>query len=145
MSGILEAVSFRDFWTEDQIRKLVVHYMEHAAAVLYPQSSQSGSATNHQTMHSLLIFSTSKQQTWLVANQLLLWCVLDDRRKEEPRVQWWTERDQVEPLAANPNYSPTSGVLHIGSRRKEWLFSKSLFQTVDVVDAVRQLLLRAAS
>lgn len=145
MSGILEAVSFREFWTEDQIRKLVVQHVEHTAAAMYPDLSPSGSIADEQALHSLLIFSTSKQQTWLVADQVELRCVLDDRRKEQPKVQWRINRDQVEPLEADYNYSPTSGVLHIGSRKKGWLFSKRLFQSIDVIDAVRRLLSRADS
>jgi hypothetical protein len=138
MSGILEAVSFRDFWTEDQIRSLVVQYITRNAT-LYRQSIELTEPIDERSLRTLLIFSTSKQQTWLVADEFSLWCILDDRRKEQPRVQWWIKKDEVEPLREVCDYSRTSGVLYIGARQKGWLFSKSLFQAVDVTDAVRRL------
>jgi hypothetical protein len=140
MSGILEAVSFRNFWTEEQIKQLVARYIERIYAVLYSEHHKIDDAT----MATLLIFSTSKQQTWLVADQHLLACVLDDRRKEQPRVQWHTKRETVEPLRVNRDYSRTSGVLYFGSRQKGWLYSKNLFQTTDPVDAVKQFLFNTA-
>jgi hypothetical protein len=140
MSGILEAVSFRSFWTEDQIKRFLARYVEHAVAVLHPQLS--AGPVDVQTLRALLIFSTSKQHTWLVADQFTLWCILDDRRREEPKVPWSTGRDKVEPIRASLHYSQDSGVLYLGARTKEWLFSKCLFRgTDDIVESVRQLVL----
>jgi hypothetical protein len=143
MSGILEAVSFRDFWTDDQIRGLVAQYIERLVA-RYRESAGQAGPIDVQSLRSLLIFSTSKQQTWLVTDDLSLRCILDDRRKEEPRVQLSIKREEVEPLRANYDYSRASGVLHFGGSQKGWLFSKSLFQSVDVTDAVRRLLAAGA-
>ena len=136
MSGILEAVSFREFWAEDQIKKLVTEYVNHAAAAFHKTTN----SVDPAGMSALLIFSTSKQQTWLVVDQLSLRCVLDDRRREAPRVQWAIKIDEAEPIRADYDYSRDSGILYIGSRTKEWLFSKRLFQTTSVVEAVRKLL-----
>jgi hypothetical protein len=137
MSGILDAVSFRGFWTEDQIKHLVARESEKLTQAPCPHSDHQ---LDESTLRTLLVFSTSKQQTWLVADRWMLRCVLDDRRKEELRVALFIKRDQVEPTRANYDYSPSSGVLYFGSRTKGWLFSKSLFHGSDIVEAVRQLL-----
>jgi hypothetical protein len=96
---------------------------------------------------ALLMFQTSKQQTWLVATHARLYCVLDDLNKGSTRVQWSLPADK---LVANSSVvaevsvgskTDKTGLLRIGERRN-WLFTKRLFATKGIEAAVRDLIAR---
>jgi hypothetical protein len=71
MSSTSDFIGYRQFASRQEIGSLV---------------AQSESVTN--LPRTLLIFSTSRQHTWLVATTKSLACVLDDVRREDPRIQW---------------------------------------------------------
>src|SRR5258706_6174623 len=83
---------------------------------------------------ALLVFQTSKQQTWLVATRARLYCVLDDLNKSFTRVQWSISADkliangQVAVQISASDKTERTGRLNIGDHRN-WLFSKKLFPT----------------
>lgn len=96
---------------------------------------------------AMLIFQTSKQQTWLVATGFRLYCVLDDLDKSSTRVQWTIPADKI---ADNDNLiiemttrekTDRTGLLDI-SERRNWLFSKKLFASEPIEDKIRELLTR---
>ena len=88
----------------------------------------------------MLIFSTSKQRTSLVTDGWVVYLMLDDIRREEPRVQWIAKGVEAQPVRAQYDYSPESGVLNFGQHEKDWLFSKNLFRDRDIVAAIQQFL-----
>jgi len=96
---------------------------------------------------ALLIFQTSKQQTWLVATRARLYCVLDDLNKSFTRVQWSIPADSLvadDKIAVEisaRDKSERTGLLNVGKRRN-WLFSKKLFP-IDGPDArVKEMIRR---
>lgn len=96
---------------------------------------------------ALLLFQTSKQQTWLVATRARLYCVLDDLNKSFTRVQWTMPAEKLvlsEDVTAEistHDKSEKTGLLSIGDRHN-WLFSKKLFPAEDLPDKVRTLIAR---
>jgi hypothetical protein len=110
---------------------------------------------NIEDARALLIFATSKQQTWLVATSVKLYCVLDDLRDKAP-VVWWhllyeigpegsvslftDEREVVYIHAAER--SPESGVIIFGPY-KEWLYSLKLFTSMPIEESICRLLIEA--
>ncbi|HEY0349654.1 MAG TPA: hypothetical protein VGC60_16010 [Pyrinomonadaceae bacterium] len=96
---------------------------------------------------ALLIFQTSKQQTWLVATRARLYCVLDDLNKSFTRVQWTTPADklvagdQIAVEISTSDKTERTGRLNIGERRN-WLFSKKLFPTEGPEARVKEMITR---
>jgi len=96
---------------------------------------------------ALLIFQTSKQQTWLVATRSRLYCVIDDLNKSFTRVQWAISADTLvagDTLAVEittRSRSGRTGLLNIGPRRN-WLFSKKLFPLEGPETKVKELIQR---
>jgi hypothetical protein len=96
---------------------------------------QSGRLAPHdKASDTLLLFETVQQRTWLVATRQKLLCVLDDvkTRASGRLIQWELAFDDAVPIAAHA-YKPEVGLIDIG-RRKNWLFSLSLFPTPDSVE-----------
>jgi hypothetical protein len=85
---------------------------------------------------ALLIFSTSTQQTWLIFSPLRIYCILDDRERENPVLRWSMDLpDVLEAPIKVKEYSAVSGALDIGER-KDWLYSKRLFPEQDIKNVV---------
>lgn len=97
---------------------------------------------------ALLIFQTSKQQTWLVATSAGLYCVLDDLGKGFTRVQWAISSKHLVSggtLTASisaRDESERTGLLDVNERRN-WLFSKKLFTAKGIEASVRDLISKA--
>jgi hypothetical protein len=127
VDGILAAVSQRAFRTETQIREFVRDDIERKVETLYGQIDKAKSAIRLNDLRAMRIFATDQQQTWIVADSRMAYCVLDDRRREEPRIQWRTKLENVVPVKAGESWPTATGVVHFGNRPKEWLYSKELF------------------
>ena len=96
---------------------------------------------------ALLIFSTSKQQTWLVATPKRLYCILDDVRKPEPHINWSLDKK----LLLDPNgklkirlrskeYTDRSGLVDIGDKHQDWIFTRSLFPSGNIEQRIEELI-----
>ncbi len=74
----------------------------------------------------LLLFSTLKQHTWLVATATKLFCILDDEkaRATDRLIQWVQPWESIRSVQVKP-YKTKSGLVTIG-RRQNWLYSKEL-------------------
>jgi hypothetical protein len=122
-----------DFKSADEIIRLVAEYPS-----ILPQEDLTGA-------EALLIFQTSKQQTWFVAGTRGLYCVLDDLNKSFTRVQWMipfdrliTDGKKILSLATH-DYTERTGLLDIGDRHN-WLFSKKLFTNEDIKTSINKLI-----
>ena len=94
---------------------------------------------------SLLIFQTSKQQTWLVATDKRLYCVLDDLPLSFTRVQWSMSKDiltsggDVTVSIGTRDKTDRTGLLDIG-KHTGWLFTKKLFSGESIDARVKRLI-----
>ena len=94
---------------------------------------------------ALLIFSTSKQHTWLVATNLRLYCILDDVRRDEPHINWslpakriFSSQRYILKITVQDKSSLT-GTITIEGISRPWLFTKRLFNGSPIEESIRQL------
>jgi hypothetical protein len=79
---------------------------------------------------NILIFKTDAQRTWISFSTAGVVCVLDNRPRGEDyfMVQWFQRLDDIKPSSVTTqDRSDQSGLLGIGTR-KNWLFSRQLFE-----------------
>ena len=142
LGGILAAVTQRDFWSERRILDHATRTVEETAKRLYTSLPDADRARAKVLLRAMLLFSTSKQRTWLVTDGCTLYSVLDDVRREEPSVQGLATGPDLQPVRAQYDQSPETGVVYFSKNGKDWLFSKDLFPDGDVVAAIHRFLNR---
>ena len=97
---------------------------------------------------ALLIFSTSRQHTWLVCTKERLYCILDDLRTDNPHINWSIPKRQlisggeVSIKLRSRNRSEFAGLVDIGDEHPNWLYTKRLFSSESVEDQIRALIRR---
>jgi hypothetical protein len=139
MSFVQSILGLRSFASEDEIKRFVAQSKEFA-----PQIEDIAAAK------TLLIFTTSRQQTWLVATAARLYCVLDDVQ-EKPTI-WWVlnivgpaEEPRLTTLTGEPvrlsygDRSDESGVISVDTLG-DWLYSKKLFTTFSLEESISRLI-----
>jgi hypothetical protein len=100
---------------------------------------------------ALLIFSTSKQHTWLVCTKERLYCILDDIRKDRPHINWSMEKSslisggEVTIKIRTREKSEFTGLVDIGDEHPHWLYTKRLFASQSVESQIRSLIKRNMS
>lgn len=98
------------------------------------------------------IFDTNKQTIWLKITNNGLECHLDDRRSGKTNSHQWTlTKEQLTSILSENSYKVYSGlkinlgVFSLGSR-KNWLCSKKLFPTPDLLEVkLRDILEKSTS
>lgn len=97
---------------------------------------------------AILIFKTSKQQTWIVSTSERMYCILDDLRNETPHINWSMRKDSIAnndditlPIKTRDK-SNTSGLVDIGTKHTDWYFSKQLFSATPIEESIRSLISR---
>jgi hypothetical protein len=97
---------------------------------------------------ALLIFSTAKQQAWLVATPERLYGVVDDLRKERPRINWSISKrklvsdENVSTKLISRDKNELSGLIDIGDSCTNWLYTKRLFVDDHIKNQIRSLIRR---
>lgn len=92
---------------------------------------------------TLLLFHTSKQKTWLISTNERLYCILDDIRESEPYINWTIPKeDLVEGDKVTVKILAKDHTIDIGEEHQNWLYSKRLFNNIDVAASVRQFIER---
>lgn len=110
----------------------------------YDSSKESPEKSN-----SLLIFNTSSQQTWLIATEMRLYCILDDLRKPTLHINWSINRDQIiqnNKIIIDLNTrdkTENTGLLDIGKYHNKWLFSKKLFLRESIITMLKTMLTKS--
>lgn len=123
-----QSPGYREFRDPETIRDLIKRANEFDAEEESPESAR-----------TLLIFQTSKQQTWLAASATRLSCVLDDIRKQTPRLQWSVPTRDAADVETHSKTDQT-GLIDIGRRHRAWLYSKRLFPDTLIQERVRELI-----
>lgn len=129
---IAKLLGRRDFYSEPDIISFV---------------KNSGNYTNDDLKRAkaLKIFQTSKQRTWVVSTNKVLYCILDDNRKDKPIVRWSYPKSSIIRETkiyieiSYQDYSEKSGLLSIG-KRKDWYYSKKLFKCSDIKKEIENLI-----
>jgi len=135
---------------ETQIRKLLLgrgEFKSRKEIIDVVKSFAGNGGEDFDDAETLLIFQTSTQQTWLVATNQRLYCVLDDLNKSFTRVQWATTSTELRKVG--DKFSEISvrdkndrvGLLQIG-KHKNWLYSKNLFTGENVANLLSNLVMR---
>lgn len=94
----------------------------------------------------LLFFSTSTQQTWLVSTEERLYCILDDVEKDTPHLNWSIPKDQLVsgneiPIQfSSRDKSAKTGLVDIGPKHKNWLYTKQLFSQTPIEVAITNVI-----
>ena len=145
MSLIEHLLGYRSFSSVSEIVKRV-QQAENEAGPLFWQEKQHTNRVREQDVpygdlpasqyftggSPLLIFATSRQQTWLVLAGERLYFVLDDIRRSEPQIKRSVLLDDLKfqdgrvAVDVRPK-SATTGLVDVGLRRRGWLYSKRLF------------------
>ena len=105
-------------------------------------------AENPGEADALLIFSTAKQQAWLVATSERLYGVVDDLRKEKPRINWSIPKrklvsgEGISTKLISRDKNELSGLIDIGDACTNWLYTKRLFVDEHIKSRVRSLIKR---
>lgn len=129
----------RPFYTVAQIRDVITQSLNY--------SSHDGTAP--AAARALLLFQTSTQQTWLVRTERRLYCILDDRRKSSPHINWSMATADIvadgklELEVSFDERSPVSsksGLVHFGPKHRNWLYSKKLFASEPVAEQLDRFL-----
>ena len=144
MSGIFaRAFGYREFLGEDAIKEWTAGWMRKGRL-----TSDISSST---PLRAMLIFSTSKQQTWIVTggnavDPLLFTCiVLDDLRKEDPSPPTLLPYHHELPVRVEPTETATAGKIYFGTRPRGWFYSKKLFADRDPAEAITNFLKQATT
>jgi hypothetical protein len=140
LSNILAAVSQRDFLTREQLTELVTRTVGQPDRARAARLSDGGYTVDLSKLRALMLHSTPKQQTWLIADQRRVYVVLDDRRKEEPLIMASLPLGLARPVSVNLGDSEANGSVHLGSLGSDLQYSKILFQRADVRTVIEQFL-----
>lgn len=94
---------------------------------------------NLDKVGSLIFFKTKRQQTWLIASNQNLYCVLDDILSDKFEVRWKITKDElvdslgevILQIEIDSSFRENSGRIDFGHNHKNWLYSKNLFPSPD--------------
>jgi len=91
------------------------------------------------------LFENSNQKTYLIKTNKRLYKILDDRRKEEPMVNWSVKVEKLTNENKNPfkviDYKKDIGKLALNiDADKGALYTKKLFSNIDINEALTDLL-----
>ena len=78
----------------------------------------------------LILFSTSKQKTWILANKEYLFCFLDDTSKDSFELRWKERKiNLLDSIKIKADFKEKTGIVDFGANHKRWLYSKELYKT----------------
>ncbi|MEM8789387.1 MAG: hypothetical protein AAGE76_14100 [Pseudomonadota bacterium] len=104
-----------------------------------------------ESEHSIVVFETSRQRTYLkiVANGIECWLL--DKRTNNNDLKWTIERSELanilqndQSLKVTSGYKVRTGTFQIG-QRKNWLYSKDLYPDAELFEMRLEEFLKRAS
>jgi hypothetical protein len=120
----LAEIGLGGFYTQDAITSIVER-----SGVCEP---------SEKIRHTLPLFQTERQRTWLAASDRRLFCVLDDEKKRSSGnlIQWVLPHERIIPIVARPG--DRIGTVDIGEREK-WLYSSRLHSPDELPGKIEKL------
>jgi|GEM_PF-4119807 len=102
--------------------------------------SYKDSNDNEYKIEKLLIFVTEYQRTWILAiKNLGVICILDDSRKDKPKLKWLIGINQIKLLNLEKDikiydsHKLNYGSIDFGPKHKNWLYSKALYPSQKLI------------
>ena len=96
-----------------------------------------------ETAKYLVFFETSKQRTYLVATETMVYIILDDTRLKDPKVNWSAKKADFVKMPINIKQKDEKiGHFDFGNKRKEWLFNKAFFEDNDLKNKIVELIMK---
>lgn len=92
---------------------------------------------------ALLLYKTSKQQTWLVSTKERLYCILDDNREDNLNINWSVPKktlisnEKLSDVIRTKSISNGQGLVDIG-QEKNLYYSEKLFAKTDIKSKIMQ-------
>lgn len=120
----------RDYFSKDEIIEFVKN------SKIYDSSRE-----KLDEAAALLIFQTTKQQTWLVSTNEKLYCILDDNRENKPYINWsipkrvLIEGKRLSNEIKIREHSDEIGMVDIGPE-KDLFYSKKLFKKSEIKTSI---------
>lgn len=128
-------------------------YKTYLQPPVQPQEEEPDTASDEsadERLNEILVFKTSKQETWLSVLPQGLHCRIKDSREGRGGPQWTLSKTQSKEILGsgsfqvNSGYKVKTGTFTLGPRRN-WLYSKVLFPEPDYLHGVLKQLLENAS
>ncbi|MCH8905525.1 MAG: hypothetical protein IH840_00420 [Candidatus Heimdallarchaeota archaeon] len=101
------------------------------------------SIEDSNSAETILLFSTSKQKTWLIVTNRRMYCILDDIRKNKPLIAWskpksaLTKDNEVYLDITAQDKTDEVGIVNIGPKMKNWYYTKSLFDKTKLSASIK--------
>jgi hypothetical protein len=94
------------------------------------------------SLKHIMLFNTSKQRTWLLADNEFVYCFLDDTTKDSFEFRWKETKSNLKgKIIVNPNVKPKVGIVDFGQNHKRWYYSKDLYSSEsEVLRGINELL-----
>ena len=127
-----------------------VNYLRPPEQATKEESDKAVDEAADEELSQVLVFKTSKQQTWFTATDQGIECRIDDTRPGRGGLQWVIPKRQAREILkmgtffVNPGYKARTGTFTLGPKRN-WLYSKSLFPEPEYLRGVLRQLLEGAS
>ena len=94
-----------------------------------------------ETAKFLNFFSTSKQKSYLLVTDKMVYCIVDDVRKKQPKVSWSENKIKfAEHDISTSDKTDKTGFINFGEKHKKWLFTKSIFASVKLESKINEIL-----
>lgn len=127
------ALGRSEFTPSNQIKKFIVE------SKFYDMEEE-----DLKTAQQLLLFDTQFQRSYLISTNKRLYLIVDDLRKLRPHLNWSADKNELIKDGRIPieveDKSEKSGILNIGNKLTNWLFSRDLFQDKSVNESLEELL-----
>ncbi len=108
-----------DFRSESEIKNLV---------------KKSKNYKNEDVANSKILnfFNTSKQRSYLVTTDEMVYCIVDDSRKNEAKINWSMGKELFASQSITlKDKTVRTGLVNFGEKHKNWLYTKSIFNNED--------------
>lgn len=112
----------------------------------YIKNSKNYAGEDPNDANLLKFFSTSKQRTYLVITNERVYCILDDKRKSSPNINWserlsdFAKEKDLGKMFSTREKTPNTGFIDFGIKHQNWLFTKSLFNETNIEQNVIEIL-----
>ena len=124
-------------------------YLQPPEQISEDEPMEASDQAAEETLTKVMVFKTSKQETWLEVWPQGLHCFINDDRDNKGGPQWTIPKTEIANILAhnmfsvNPGAKVKTGTFSVG-RKKNWLYTKAYFPEPEYLHGVLQQLLENA-